>query len=372
MARILGQVQETQNLQNKTNHQLTLYARRDSIVNEINTHNTNTQYLPILSEEPTFSKSVFATSNVTQAVENADMIVIAVPSAFLENILLEIKPFVLQDAVFISLVKSLHYDVNEKRMRTTVDDVLTHFPSHRAMAISGPNLYSEMATSQSSFTEATIGYNAHLDSDSLATHSNHSAARLFQNSIHTPLFQTSLSPDRIGVEICGGLKNVISLAIGFSNGVYDVHPNHNTKAAIVRAGMHEMTRFMVQIMKLNQDISKRTVFESSAGMGDLMLTCTAGRGRLLAYEFIKLIESEGVSSDKEINVERWAMLEKETMNGMKLPDWHNAQEVYRALVDYDCVEDFPLLEAVYKIGFMGYEPEYIIEALSKSIQVSDQ
>ena len=126
MARILGQVQETQNLQNKTNHQLTLYARRDSIVNEINTHNTNTQYLPILSEEPTFSKSVFATSNVTQAVENADMIVIAVPSAFLENILLEIKPFVLQDAVFISLVKSLHYDVNEKRMRTTVDDVLTH------------------------------------------------------------------------------------------------------------------------------------------------------------------------------------------------------------------------------------------------------
>lgn len=246
------------------------------------------------------------------------------------------------------------------------------------MALSGPNLYSEMATHNSAFTEATIGYDSSVENND----NDIQAARLIQQCLQTSLFQTSLCQDRVGVELCGGLKNVIALGVGFANGCFELGQqqqtnetimtnNNNTRAAIMRAGMHEITRFMVQIMKFPPTTSRQTVFESSAGVGDLILTCTAGRGRLLSNHFVKHISEHGLSDNISTNIERWELLEQETLNGMKLPDWHNTQEVYHALVDNECVQDFPLLEAIYRIGFVGDSPESIYSALSRSIRVTD-
>jgi glycerol-3-phosphate dehydrogenase len=119
----------------------------------------------------------------------------------------------------------------------------------------------------------------------------------------------------------------------------------------------------------SMDAAAKTVFQTSAGMGDVILTCTAGRGRLLAADFVKYGQEHGRLSTPEENKERWNTLELELLHGMKLPDWHNAQYVYAALSDWNCQEEFPLLTAVYQIGFEGAEPrDCLVQAVRDSIQ----
>jgi glycerol-3-phosphate dehydrogenase (NAD+) len=219
--------------------------------------------------------------------------------------------------------------------------------------LSGPNLYAEMA-SNNEFAEATIGYDE----------SDKSAAHVVKMVTSSKCFQTSLTNDRVGLEVCAGLKNVISLAVGYIEGL---GLGWNARSAIIRAGMHEIARFME-----NNSIGRReTVFETSGGIGDLILTCTAGRGRKLAAAFVQYGLDNGVAADKESSVARWEVLEGELLNGMKLPDWHNAQYVHQALLDKGTTANFPVLDAVYKIGFEGHHPQTIVNALSKSIILAD-
>jgi glycerol-3-phosphate dehydrogenase (NAD+) len=208
--------------------------------------------------------------------------------------------------------------------------------------------------SDEEFAEATIGYND----------GQKDAAALVQRVTSCSTFQTSLSDDRIGVEICGGLKNVISLAAGYCEGM---GLGFNAKSAVMRAGMHEMARFM----KRTNAGQTRTIFETSAGMGDLVLTCTAGRGRTLAAAFCQHGMKHGMSTNVESSIQRWNELETQLLNGMKLPDWHNAQQIYQALLDMEAVADFPLFEATYKIGFEGHDPKSLLSALSRSIAMAD-
>lgn len=131
VARILGQVQEQTNERYGIDTNVTMYARRTSVADEINSKRTNAQYLPVVNDSnntaiPTFSNTLSATSDLVEAVSNKSVIVIAVPSAFLSRMLEQMKPHVHEDAIFVSLVKSLHYDKKSKRMRTTVDDIRTH------------------------------------------------------------------------------------------------------------------------------------------------------------------------------------------------------------------------------------------------------
>ena len=134
-----------------------------------------------------------------------------------------------------------------------------------------------MATEDSVFTEATIGYDASLD---VMTNKNLKILIMLRS--------------------CGNHYNVTS--------------NKNTRAAIMCAGMHEMTRFMINVMGIPEKTSHKTVFESSAGVGDLILTCAAGRGRLLASEFVMYVQIHGLSENKDTNVERWTKLKEKTMN----------------------------------------------------------
>eukprot|EP00594_Rhizosolenia_setigera_P000741 CAMPEP_0178946026 /NCGR_PEP_ID=MMETSP0789-20121207/4053_1 /TAXON_ID=3005 /ORGANISM="Rhizosolenia setigera, Strain CCMP 1694" /LENGTH=232 /DNA_ID=CAMNT_0020625965 /DNA_START=899 /DNA_END=1597 /DNA_ORIENTATION=+ len=230
------------------------------------------------------------------------------------------------------------------------------------MALSGPNIYSEMS-SMNEFAETTIGYD---DGD-------FSSAKYVADISSSENLKVSLCDDRIGVEVCGGLKNVISLAAGYCEGL---GLGYNTKAAVIRAGQHEIARFIESFGLGKPD----TIFKSSAGVGDLILTLSAGRGRMLASAFTKdvlksdeAMDSNGDSDKiKELSVQRWERLENELLNGMKLPDWHNAQEIYQALKHRGILHEFPLIDAIYKIGFQSQDPRSIIRSLSESIDISDK
>ena len=94
-------------------------------------------------------------------------------------------------------------------------------------------------------------------------------------------------------------------------------------------------------------------------MGDLILTLLAGRGQSLASAFVK---AEGTKT--------WSELEDELMNGMKIPDWHNAQYMHQFLQANRCEDDFPLFKAIYQIGFCGAPPASIITCLEQKVSMN--
>ena len=379
--------------------ELSWYARRTSVADEINSERTNSQYFPC----GTFLPCVTATSDVVECVRKADIVVLAVPTAYLppllDLILADHSASLSADAVICSVLKSIKYDAAEAggrgRILTSIDVVRRHlraaadgrYAATSTVALSGPNLYSEMAV-EGEIAEATVGYDT----------GDEAAADLVRRVTSSPAFRTSLLPDRRGLELCGGLKNVLALAVGYLEGM---GMGWNARSATVRAGMHEMCRFIDEVCVEDGDEdrtaaggSRATVFETAGGVGDLILTCTAGRGRTLAAAFVKKVLAEGsveatvaaksdggeedeMSEDELLriaSVERWEGLENELLNGMRLPDWHNAQYVYRALEGRGLLGtgQFPLLEQVYSIGFLGSSPSSIVDALSRSIVVADR
>ena len=184
-----------------------LWARRSSIANEINLHRTNTQY----ADGVVFSENVTSSASVEECLDGAGVVVIAVPGTYLHPLLdkiVESSGTFAPNPVIVSLVKSLHFDENAQRFSTMCEDIQQVVNNAGAnipvVALSGPNLYAEMLRNE--FAEATIGY----------ANGDRAAAMHVQRVFTTPSFCTSITPDRLGVELCGGLKNVVSLAAAFA------------------------------------------------------------------------------------------------------------------------------------------------------------
>jgi glycerol-3-phosphate dehydrogenase (NAD+) len=359
MTRMIAKAIQEQSTADRTCTTISWYARRQSVVDEINTQKTNQQYFP-----GTFPDNIQATTDIQECVRGAKVVVLAIPTSFLPPRLKELKEnaSISDDTVLVSVLKSLKYDADKQTMVTSADIIKEYFPHLAVTALSGPNLYTEMSCDYE-FAEATIGYDDNED--------DKAAAELVQKVTSSKCFQTSLTNDRVGLEMCGGLKNVFSLAVGYMEGL---GMGWNARSAVVRAGMHEMVRFQKEMNNANNNKKtpqRSTVFETSAGVGDLMLTCFAGRGRTLAAAYVRYGIEHGLETNHESSVIRWEELEQNLLNGMKLPDWHNAQYVYQALTDKGMASDFPLLEAVYNIGFQGHDPKSIVDALCKSIIIAD-
>ena len=346
IARVLAQAPAT----NKVN----FWARRASVADEINTLRSNKQYI---DADNVFPPKVTAFTSVGDAIRNASIIVIVVPSLYLQPLLNDIATnidLLANDAVIVSLVKSLHYDgIN----LTTVCHEISEKLKLPTVALMGPNIFREMIRDE--FAEATIG---HLPADVEA------AARV-KEIFTTSTFRVSTCDDRVGVELCGGLKNVISLAAGFCEGLGQ---GANTKAAVIRLGLKEMSKFSTTYFGA-LGARAATFYEESCGVGDLLLTCTVGRGRQLAKSFVEAFESHGPCSTVEESHVRWEMLESETLNGMKLPDYSNAKAVFdyvsQKMVNGDpCkLSKFPLFSAIYQISYRGAPPSTILLALKTAV-----
>ena len=124
-----------------------IWARRDAVVDEINTKRRNGRYLP--EDQDPFPSNVEATTDLPGAVQDADVVVLAVPGEFLGTTLEQID---LEGKVAISLVKSARQIQGD--VATVCEDVEARFASCRACALSGPNIYGSLARGE--FAEATV------------------------------------------------------------------------------------------------------------------------------------------------------------------------------------------------------------------------
>ncbi len=225
-----------------------LWARDKELAADMARTHVNRRYLP----EYAFHDRLGVTSSLEEALDGADVIVMAVPSHGFRQVLSEAAPAIRAGAPIVSLSKGVEQGTL-KRMTEVVMELLAGHPTG---VLTGPNLAKEImagrpAASVIAMTDVAV-------SDEL------------QQVFTTPAFRVYTNPDVIGCEVGGALKNVMALAAGMSDGM---GLGDNTKAAIMTRGLAELTRLGVALG------GQPLTFSGLAGMGDLVATCMSRQSR---------------------------------------------------------------------------------------------
>jgi glycerol-3-phosphate dehydrogenase (NAD(P)+) len=226
----------------------TLWCRRPETADEVNRQHVNTRYLP----DYELSSDLRATDSLEEAVRDADVVVMGVPSIAMRDTLGEVAKSIRPWVPVVSLAKGLEPQ-SHLRMTQVIREVL---PDHPAGALSGPNLAKEIMA----------GYAA----ASVIAFENAEVGRQVQGVFSSGLFRVYTNEDVIGCELGGALKNVIAIATGMGDGL---GVGDNTRSAVITRGLAELTRLGVAMG------GSPATFAGLAGIGDLIATCTSQQSR---------------------------------------------------------------------------------------------
>jgi glycerol-3-phosphate dehydrogenase (NAD(P)+) len=227
-----------------------VWGRRAEIVAEINGSHRNPQYLADID----LPRSITASTDVTEVLSGADLVVLAVPAQSLRLQLRKWKPLIGPDALVVSLMKGLELG-SDARMSEVIAEELD-IRAERIAVVSGPNLAMEIARE-----EPTASVVACPDA---------AVAGWIARSCTAPYFRPYTTSDIVGVEIGGIVKNVIALAVGICEGK---QMGDNTKASVITRGLAETSRLALALG------GKAHTMAGLAGLGDLVATCSSPLSR---------------------------------------------------------------------------------------------
>jgi len=231
-----------------TNTDTLLWARDADVADEINAEHRNTRYL----EDRLLTESLRATSDLAEAAEFADVLVVGLPTQTIRGVLADAAPHVRPWVPVLSLAKGLEVE-SRKRPTQIVGEEL---PGHPVGLMAGPNLAREVL---GGFAAAAV----------IATPDD-SVAQALQPLFRTTNFRVYRNLDLLGSELGGVLKNIIAIASGMADGL---GVGDNTRALVITRGLAEMTRLGEAM-----GADART-FAGLTGMGDLMATCMSPLSR---------------------------------------------------------------------------------------------
>jgi glycerol-3-phosphate dehydrogenase (NAD(P)+) len=227
-----------------------LWARRPELAEAINTNGRNPDYL----SDVALPAAVRATGDAVEALDGAEVVVLALPAQTLRENLRRWVPYVADDALYVSLAKGVELSTLQ-RMSQVVRDVAS-VPEPQIAVVTGPNLAGEIARGHPSATVVAC--------------TDLAAAERLQRASAAPYLRPYTNTDVVGCELGGAVKNIIALACGMAAGMGF---GDNTKATIMTRGLAETTRLGVAY-----GADPRT-FAGLAGMGDLVATCSSPLSR---------------------------------------------------------------------------------------------
>ena len=228
-----------------------LWARDAEVVETINREHRNPRYLT----EAALPESLRATTDLEEVLRGSEMVICAVPSHAVREVMSKAAPHLGADPIVVSAVKGMELETG-MTMHRVLEDVLPEHHHPRIVCLSGPSFAREIA--QRLPTVVTLACREEAYAISV------------QTTLSCPWFRCYSSTDVIGVEIGGALKNVIAIAIGIGDGQ---RMGHNSRAALMTRGLAEITRLGTRLG------AKHSTFLGLSGMGDLFLTCTADLSR---------------------------------------------------------------------------------------------
>jgi len=227
---------------------VTLWARDPAIVAGINERHENAVYLPGIP----LDRAIAATSELQVALDGADAALLVVPAQFMRGVLGLAKPVLPRSLPLLLCTKG----IETESLRTMSELLAETAPGSAIAVLSGPSFAGEVAR----------------DLPTAVTIASHDAAlaKAFTTALGTARFRPYRSADPIGVEVGGALKNVLAIACGIveGRGLGD-----NARAALITRGLSEMIRLG------RAKGAEAETFRGLSGLGDLVLTCTAGQSR---------------------------------------------------------------------------------------------
>ncbi|KAK7403168.1 glycerol-3-phosphate dehydrogenase [Neonectria punicea] len=326
----------------------------------INKYHENIKYLPGIA----LPSNIVANPDIRDAVRDSTILIFNLPHQFIGNVCKQINGHILPFARGISCIKGVNVtDDGVSLFSEWIGDGLGIYCG----ALSGANLAREIAAEK--WSETTIAYDPPaMDNSRAATprtgSPNNAAAEIpeielphkdargrtsstkltampgdyppldqdcFRTLFHRPYFHVQLVSDVAGVSLSGALKNVVALAAGFVDGR---GWGDNAKAAIMRIGLMEMVKFGKEFF--GETVQTATFTESSAGVADLITSCSGGRN----FRCAKIAVEKGISVQE---------VEKQELNGQKIQGTTTAEEVNSFLKARGLESEYPLFTAVNDI-----------------------
>ncbi len=228
-----------------------LWARRPELARSINANGQNDDYLPGLP----LPRNLSATSELTEALAGADVVVMGVPSHGFRDILELAAPAISPRVPIISLTKGLEAGSN-MRMTQVIADVLPEHAPDGIGVLTGPNLAREVLEGQPAASVVSVP--------------DAGIAAELQSVFMTPSLRVYSNTDVVGCEMAGSLKNVMALAAGMAHGM---GYGDNSMATLI-------TRALAELSRLGQAMGGvPATFAGLAGMGDLIATCISPLSR---------------------------------------------------------------------------------------------
>ena len=297
-------------------HDVIMWTRFEEEKNELEKTRKNEKYLKdfIIPEEVKF------TTSVEECIKDTDLIIIAIPAAYVDSVCQTMKPYVKDNHIIIA-TKGI-----EQGTGLFMDQIVSkHLDTDNIAVISGPSFAVDI------ITKKPVGL-------SIASKTSETVL-LAKQALQSSYVRLRECEDVTGIEICGSIKNVIALAAGMLDGL---QANDSTKAMFITEAMNDMEEILTAF-----NCNRRTV-DSYAGIGDLLLTCTSVKSR--NYSFGKLI---GEKPEQKVLED---YLTNTTVEG-----YYTLESINQLLIDKDV--SIPIIDLIYEIVVNGKNPELLLTFL---------
>lgn len=244
----------------------------------------------------------------------------AVPSIFTRSTARKMSPFVAEGQMIVDVAKG----IEEATLMTLSEQIHQEIPQADVAVLSGPSHAEEVGRKLP--TTCVIGAKTKK------------TAEYLQSMFNSRVFRVYTSPDILGIELGGALKNVIALAAGIADGL---GYGDNTKAALITRGIAEIARLGIKMG------GKLETFTGLTGIGDLIVTCASvhSRNRKAGY-----LMGQGKSMQEamdEVN--------------MVVEGVYSAKAAASLAKKYDV--PMPIVEEINRILFEGKDPKKAVDDL---------
>ena len=292
-----------------------LWARTAGEADRLRQAGEHTQRLP----GHAFPSRLSVTDSMDEALEAASAVIFAVPCNSLRENAHRVAAHLTGAPLVISACKGLERE-STKRMTQVLAEELPDALAPRLCALSGPNLAREIAEG--------------MPSSTVVAAADMRVAQEAQALLNSAAFRVYTNTDVLGVELAGGLKNIIALGAGISDGL---QLGHNTKAAFLSRGLAEITRFGV-----------------AAGAAPLTFMGLAGGGDLIATCYSPLSRNRRVG--EQIALGKTVQEAVESLGGQVAEGVETTPAVLQMARELGV--EMPITETTYRVLFEGLDPKH--------------
>ena len=235
-------------LLHQNGHEVVLWSCLQDEVDMLNEKREHASKLPGVMLDPAIS----VTSDLEGSLKDPDAVILAVPSPFTRNTAKSMREYVREGQKIVNVAKG----IEETTLMTLSEIIEEEIPQADVSVLSGPSHAEEVGRG--------------IPTTCVVSSKERSTAEYLQGIFMSPVFRVYTTPDMLGVELGGSLKNVIALAAGTADGL---GYGDNTKAALITRGIAEIARLGTKMG------ARQETFYGLSGIGDLIVTCASVHSR---------------------------------------------------------------------------------------------